>query len=134
MKQKPTPRDRIYATIRKIPSGRVATYGQIAELAGMPRRARMVGRALRELPDGSRVPWHRVVNASGRISIREEMDSELAQRAMLEHEGVRFNERGQIALARFRWISSAPMQRRPAPVRPKASRPALRRRSSRTRP
>jgi len=61
---------RIYGTIRLIPRGRVATYGQIAELAGLPGHARQVGYALHALPDGSDVPWQRVVNVQGRVSPR----------------------------------------------------------------
>ena len=62
--------ERIYAVVRRIPRGKVATYGQVAAQAGMPSHARFVGRTLRELPDGSRLHWHRVVNASLRISLR----------------------------------------------------------------
>lgn len=95
--------DEIYAVVSSIPRGKVATYGQVAELAGLPRRARMVGYALRELPEGSGVPWHRVVNASGSISERGRPDSERDQKAMLEAEGVAFNSRNRVSLNRFRW-------------------------------
>jgi methylated-DNA-protein-cysteine methyltransferase-like protein len=94
---------RIYEAARRIPCGRVATYGQIAELAGLPGHARQVGYALYSLREGQRVPWHRVVNARGAISPRGDLHSEKVQRAMLEQEGVVFNERGEIPLARFRW-------------------------------
>ena len=66
----PTPEERIWQVVAMIPQGRVATYGQIADLADLPRGARRVGRAMSQLPSGSRLPWHRVINAAGRISIR----------------------------------------------------------------
>lgn len=94
---------RIYAVVRRIPRGRVATYGQIAALAGgLGRGARQVGYALHALPATHAVPWHRVVNAAGRLSPRPG-GSELAQRLLLEREGVRFDGRGRIDLAAFRW-------------------------------
>ncbi len=95
--------ERIYATVRRVPRGKVATYGQIAALAGLPRHARQVGYALHALPPGSRVPWHRVVNAKGQISLRAELYAENVQRVLLEQERVVFNERGQISLERFQW-------------------------------
>jgi methylated-DNA-protein-cysteine methyltransferase-like protein len=95
--------DEIYAVVSSIPKGKVATYGQVAELAGLPRRARMVGYALRELPDGSATPWHRVVNASGRISARDRPASVREQRALLEAEGVVFDRHNRLSLRRFRW-------------------------------
>lgn len=95
--------DRIYAVVRRIPPGRVATYGQVAELAGMPGRARQVGYALHALPDSSAVPWQRVLNARGRVSLPPGSRSALEQRLLLEREGVHFDQRGQVPLARFRW-------------------------------
>lgn len=94
--------DRFYAVVRRIPAGRVATYGQVARRAGLPRHARHVGYALHALPDGSRVPWHRVINARGEISLRSG-DAPQIQRALLEAEGVIFDERGRIDLDRHRW-------------------------------
>lgn len=94
---------RFYAVIRKIPRGRVATYGQIARIAGMPRHARHVGYALAVLPDEETLPWHRVLNSKGEISAREHPDSAQHQRALLEREKVIFNEAGRIALRRFQW-------------------------------
>lgn len=85
-----TPEERIWQVVAAIPRGRVATYGQVASLAGMPRRARLVGRVLGNLPDGSRLPWHRVVNASLRISQRADDRAALRQRRRLEREGVAF--------------------------------------------
>ncbi|HOX24815.1 MAG TPA: MGMT family protein [Candidatus Krumholzibacteria bacterium] len=92
--------DHIYAVVLAIPRGRVATYGQVAELAGLPGRARLVGRAMRELPDDSAIPWQRVINARGAISARR---GEREQRLLLEDEGVEFDARGRVSLARFGW-------------------------------
>jgi methylated-DNA-protein-cysteine methyltransferase-like protein len=87
-----------------VPRGRVATYGQIASAAGLPGHARMVGYALSALAEGSRVPWHRVVNAAGKISLRSDgRPMDRIQRFLLEKEGVRFGETGAIPLERFRW-------------------------------
>jgi methylated-DNA-protein-cysteine methyltransferase related protein len=93
---------RIYAVVRRIPKGRVATYGQIAELAGLPRQARQVGYALAALGD-ARVPWHRVINARGEISLRSRSGPEQLQRLLLEREGVAFDAKGRVALARHLW-------------------------------
>ena len=95
--------ERIYAVVARIPRGRVATYGQVALLAGLPRNARQVGFALRALPDSREFPWHRVVNASGTISAREDPIGEQIQRKLLEREGVRFSARGRVALREFGW-------------------------------
>jgi methylated-DNA-protein-cysteine methyltransferase related protein len=90
--------------VRRIPRGRVATYGQIAALAGLPGHARQVGYALAALPAGSTVPWHRVVNAQGRISLRRDgPGAGVAQRQRLEREGVPFDGAGRVSLARFGW-------------------------------
>ena len=97
------PYKRIYAVVRRVPRGRVATYGQVAALAGLPRHARLVGYALTHLPPDSAVPWHRVVNARGRISLRANgLDHEALQAQLLRREGVRLEE-GTIALPRFQW-------------------------------
>ena len=89
--------------MRRIPRGRVATYGQIAGLARIGPHPRVVGYALHALPDGSDVPWHRVVNAAGRVSLRSSPGADSLQRALLEREGVRFDARDRIDLERFRW-------------------------------
>jgi methylated-DNA-protein-cysteine methyltransferase related protein len=94
--------DRIYRTVRRIPRGRVATYGQVAKLAGMPAQARLVGYALAALRD-DRVPWQRVVNARGEVSLRSEPGAEQRQRELLEREGVRFDAQGRVSLERFGW-------------------------------
>jgi len=95
--------ERIYATIRMIPQGRVATYGQIAELAGLPGHARQVGYALNSLPEGSDVPWQRVINAQGRISPRSAPGWDELQRRILLDEGVVFSSIGRVDLDRFGW-------------------------------
>jgi methylated-DNA-protein-cysteine methyltransferase-like protein len=96
--------DLILAVVARIPKGRVATYGQIARLAGLPGHARLVGYALHALPEHSRVPWHRVINAKGRISLRSDgLGHDQLQRALLQRERVRFNAQGVISLERFQW-------------------------------
>ena len=98
----------IYDVVRTIPAGRVLTYGDVAALAGLPGHARLVGYALHALPDGSTVPWHRVINARGGISTgRAYPGGELVQRFLLESEGVEFDARGRTSLGRFRWKESA---------------------------
>ena len=101
----PEPVERIWQVVAMIPKGRVASYGQIAALAGMPRHARLVGRTLRELPKGSKLPWHRVVNASLKISQRPGTDGHLEQRRRLLAEGVEFT--GERIPKAFRWEASA---------------------------
>ncbi|MDH3687731.1 MAG: MGMT family protein [Myxococcales bacterium] len=93
----------IYAAVRRVPKGRVATYGQIATAAGLPGRARQVGYALHALPTGSDVPWQRILNARGEVSDRSVPGVESIQRAILEAEGVVFDARGRVDLTRFRW-------------------------------
>ena len=96
--------EKIYEAIRKIPSGRIATYGQIAALCGHPKHARQVGHALRNLPSEQQIPWHRVVNAKGRISSRGDIsDSEDFQRVLLEQEGIEFDDNGRVSMSRFQW-------------------------------
>lgn len=94
---------RIYTVVSLIPAGRVATYGQIADLAGIPRQARQVGYALSALATGHAVPWHRVINARGEISLRARSGYPERQRVLLETEGIRFDSKGRVDLARFRW-------------------------------
>ena len=94
---------RIYGVVRRIPKGRVATYGQVASLAGLAGHARQVGYALHALPAGTRVPWHRVVNAAGAISRRSTPGGELVQQIMLQREGVNLDARGRVSLEQARW-------------------------------
>jgi len=95
--------EKIYAVIRKIPRGKVGTYGQVALLAGIPGAARQVGYALHALPGDGDVPWHRVINAQGKISPRTGSDHDVEQRILLESEGIIFDQRGRIPLDTFQW-------------------------------
>jgi methylated-DNA-protein-cysteine methyltransferase-like protein len=89
--------------VGQIPPGKIATYGQVARLAGIPRNARQVGSVLNSLPAGSDVPWYRVVNSRGEISARGNLASENTQREYLENENVVFDEKGRIAIDRYSW-------------------------------
>jgi len=96
---------RIYNVIRRIPRGRVATYGQIADLAGLPGHARQVGYALAATPGDLSIPWHRVINARGEVAARSDPFDRVEdrQRRLLEEEGVAFDARGRVSLNRFQW-------------------------------
>jgi methylated-DNA-protein-cysteine methyltransferase related protein len=98
---------RIYRVVRRIPKGRVATYGVVARLAGLPGAARTVGWALSALPDDADVPWWRVLNAAGRISLPGSDHGAVVQRALLLREGVRFAPGGAVNLMRFGWPAEA---------------------------
>jgi methylated-DNA-protein-cysteine methyltransferase related protein len=93
--------DRVHQVVRAIPAGQVATYGQIARILGMPRGARTVGWALRATPEGDDLPWHRVVNGRGMVSL--DAEGGCIQRALLEEEGVVFDAAGRIDLAVYGW-------------------------------
>jgi methylated-DNA-protein-cysteine methyltransferase related protein len=94
----------IYEVVRQIPYGKVATYGQIAELADLPRRARVVGYALFRVDVNSDVPWHRVINAKGEISESPfRQGGDYLQRSLLESEGVEFSAAGKVNLRQYRW-------------------------------
>jgi len=96
----PTPEERIWQVVASIPCGTVATYGQVAELAGLHGGARRVGRCLARLPGDTRLPWHRVVNASGGISLPGSSGNR--QRRRLRNEGVRFRG-NRVDFALCRW-------------------------------
>ena len=103
----------IYKIVRQIPRGKVATYGQVATLAGIDGHARQIGYALHALPGSLDVPWHRVVNAKGEVSPRTTSDSHELQRHLLEAEGVKFDGKGRVDLKTFRWDErNAPAGRR----------------------
>ena len=93
---------RIWETIAEIPPGRVANYGQVAELAGIPRGARQVGYALRHVPDGMELPWHRVIQASGKSAFAADSRAFRAQRQRLADEGVAMLD-GKVDMKKFRW-------------------------------
>jgi methylated-DNA-protein-cysteine methyltransferase-like protein len=116
-----------YRVVRRVPRGRVTTYGQVALLAGMPGYARHVGHALAALRGTAhRVPWQRVLGKDGRgwarIAILDAMGAG-AQRALLEREGVALDARGRVRLADFGWPTLTP---RPAPASRARSRPRTR--------
>ena len=94
---------KIYAVVCRIPKGRVATYGQVARLAGLGGAARQVGYALHRLEEDADVPWQRVINARGEVSARAEPEMEDVQRALLMAEGIAFKGNGQVDLGQFRW-------------------------------
>jgi len=103
---------RIWQVIHAIPPGRVCTYGEVARLAGLARAARRVGAALKGLPKDTTIPWHRVINAQGRISLPPGSASYAAQRERLESEGVEFRLNGSVELKRFAWTAeSSPVEK-----------------------
>lgn len=97
---------RIYALIRQIPPGKVATYGQIARVIGdcTPRMVGYALAALRTTQDGLEVPWQRVINSQGKISSHGDGFGSAIQRQLLEDEGIQFNQEGIIDLEQFGWI------------------------------
>jgi methylated-DNA-protein-cysteine methyltransferase-like protein len=102
----------VYRVVRCIPPGKVATYGQIARLLGNPRAARTVGWALHSLPEGHKVPWHRVIGARAAITLDPHGGGGSLQRALLEGEGVVFDQRGRVDLDLYAWEGLDPAQRR----------------------
>ncbi|HMN46045.1 MAG TPA: MGMT family protein [Povalibacter sp.] len=104
MPETPTadPPARILAAVRRIPRGKVCTYGDVADIAGLPRRARLVGTVLRQTPASRDLPWFRVINAGGRISFPAGSDAYLRQRRKLEAEGIVFIS-GRVDLKRYGW-------------------------------
>jgi len=120
----------IYAVVRRIPAGHVATYGQIAELAGIPGGARVAGAALKTSKPGDRLPWQRVIGKAGknrgRIAIHDPVGAAV-QRQLLDDEGVTIGDTGLIALDRYGWLPTGEARRSPA-RRPKAPRAGSRRR------
>lgn len=95
----------ICAVIRRIPKGWVATYGQVAAMAGLPRRSRLVGYVLRHLDPATEIPWHRVVNAKGGVSYSLSRNGgDALQQRLLEKEGVEFDDGNRFDLERYRWF------------------------------
>ncbi|MEH7479959.1 MGMT family protein [Neobacillus drentensis] len=99
--------ENVIEIIKSIPEGKVATYGQIAGLAGSPRAARQVVRALHSMSKKHRLPWHRVINAKGQIALQDD-ESYNEQRLSLEAEGVEIGLNGVIDLERYQWKPSLP--------------------------
>jgi methylated-DNA-protein-cysteine methyltransferase-like protein len=104
---------RIHAVVRRIPRGRVASYGQVAAVAGLPGHARQVGYALHALGPESDVPWQRVVNAQGEVSPRRMPGWDAVQRVLLEREGIVFDARARVDLARYGWRPRADARMQP---------------------
>lgn len=95
---------RIYEVIKQIPAGSVSTYGDIANLAGLPRHARLVGYALNALSAQTDIPWYRVVNSQGQLSLAKLSSSgAVEQRERLLQEGVEFSPLGRVLLKQYRW-------------------------------
>jgi len=95
--------ERVYDMVRRVPHGRVVSYGGIAAMLGHPRAARGVGHALHALDADTDVPWWRVINRNGEISIRGDPHAPQLQRLLLRREGVRFDQRGRVSWKRFGW-------------------------------
>ena len=105
----------VHRLVSRIPRGRVVTYGQIAALLGAPRAARAVGYAMKRCPQGERLPWHRVLNARGGISLRANVSSMLTQRILLEREGIPLRHE-RVNLGRYRWTSPRRLARLKLPA------------------
>lgn len=98
----PSNRERVWQVIFNIPPGKVSTYGHVASMAGLPNQARAVGRYLSELPQGSKIPWHRVINSQGKLSFEVGSPRFLVQKEKLEAEHVLFRK-NKINLKEFLW-------------------------------
>ncbi|MGK0441582.1 MAG: methylated-DNA-protein-cysteine methyltransferase-like protein [Pseudohongiellaceae bacterium] len=98
----PSNQHKIWLTVQQIPTGKVASYGQVAELSGLPGAARLVGTTMSKLPEGTLLPWHRVINSQGKLSRPHDSTAYQEQRLRLEAEGIVFNGLG-IKLTTYRW-------------------------------
>lgn len=94
---------KILSVVQTIPEGKVATYGQIARIAGIPKNARQVGYALHGVSEGTDIPWHRIINTKGQISFPVDSSNYAIQRALLEAEGIRFSLQSRISLKKYQW-------------------------------
>lgn len=94
---------KVIALIRKVPAGKIATYGQIAKLAGKPQGARGVAWILNSSSKAHKLPWQRILNSSGKISFPVDSAEYRKQRKLLENEGIVFGDKGQIDLKKFQW-------------------------------
>ena len=117
--------ERIRAVVRRIPRGRVATYGQVALVAGLPGAARLVGYALHASKEHHALPWHRVLGAGGRLTLAKlDPATAITQRLRLESEGVRFAAAGRVDMARCQWRAGLEGEgASKEPRRPRAARP-----------
>lgn len=95
----------IWQTVRQIPEGKVATYGQVAELSGLKNQARLVGYALHNLPDDTKIPWHRVINSKGKISFPKNSKANKLQRSVLVKENI-FLKNDKIDLEKYGWLNN----------------------------
>ena len=95
--------EKVYDLVCQIPEGKVASYGQIAAMLDHPRAARMVGWAMSQLPENTIVPWQRVINSRGRVSIKSSKIAAELQQSILEAEGIKFDERGYCDMGIFQW-------------------------------
>ncbi|MDJ0835738.1 MAG: methylated-DNA--[protein]-cysteine S-methyltransferase [Acidobacteriota bacterium] len=100
---KSTWNQKVWNLVKTIPRGKVASYGQLAGMLGQPRKARHVGYALHQTPEDLVLPWHRVINAQGRISFSEHSQEYLMQKAMLEAEKVTFQDGNRIDMKVYGW-------------------------------
>ena len=98
----PSNAERIWQALSQVPYGKVVSYGQLAELAGLPGCARLVGGTLKKLPEGTQLPWHRVINAAGKISFAPQSPAFREQKQRLQAEGIEFDG-ARISLRRYRW-------------------------------
>lgn len=100
-------KEKIWQVVHQIPRGKVSSYGQVARLAGLPGYARYVGHVMKNLPEGTRLPWHRVANSQGRLSFPRDSSAYQTQKRRLEDEGVVFVN-GRFSLKKFGWHQDAP--------------------------
>lgn len=98
----PSKDQKIWQVVLAVPKGKVVSYGQVAEMAGLGKQARYIGRALAKLPEGHSVPWYRVIRSNGQIAFPESSDSYREQVGRLEAEGVEVLN-GRVSMSRFRW-------------------------------
>ncbi len=98
----PTNRERVWQVIHSIPAGKVCTYGRVAEMAGLPRQARAVGRYLSELPKDSKIPWFRVINSQGKLSFEVGSDRFVTQKLKLQDENIAFSN-NKVNLKTYLW-------------------------------
>lgn len=101
-----TNQERIWQVVSQIPKGKVVSYGQVAKLAELPGYARYVGYVMKNLPAGTRLPWHRVVNSQGRLSFPRDSAQYQRQKRLLEGEGIVFIE-GRFSMKKYGWMESA---------------------------
>lgn len=110
-------REAVLLLVARIPKGRLASYGQIALMAGFPRRPRQVGMVLKGLPEGTKLPWHRVVNTRGYVPSKGRWWGAQVQITRLREEGIEVDELGNLDLERYRWDGQSGSPRKKGPLR-----------------